>query len=149
MDPTTNRRYINNGGLTIKQMVDSFNSNKNESKEFKIPSYSYLAKVMEVMKVEILDPTWRPSKALTLHEPAPENPKDQPSAQEGKIADFEDLTGKDIQNLIKDIEFYKPVAKIPGEERRYIKWYLDKMVESYNQVWTITNFFQAFFAKNY
>ena len=130
-------------------MVDSFNSNKNESKEFKIPSYSYLAKVMEAMKVEILDPTWRPSKALTLHEPAPENPKDQPFAQEGKIADFEDLTGKDIQNLIKDIEFYKPVAKIPGEERRYIKWYLDKMVESYNQVWTITNFFQAFFVKNY
>ena len=149
MDPTTDRRYINNGGLTIKQMVDSFNSNKNESKEFKIPSYSYLAKVMEVMKVEILDPTWRPSKALTLHEPAPENPKDQPSAQEGKIADFEDLTGKDIQNLIKDIEFYQPVAKIPGEQRRYIKWYLDKMVESYNQVWTITNFFQAFFVKNY
>ena len=50
MDPTTDRRYINNGGLTIKQMVDSFNSNKNESKEFKIPSYSFLAKVMEAMK---------------------------------------------------------------------------------------------------
>ena len=142
MDPTTNCRYINNGGLTIKQMVDSFNRNKNESKEFKIPSYSYLAKVMEVMKVELFGPTWHPSRALALHEPSQESPKDPQSAQEGKIADFEDLTGKDIQNLIKDIEFYQPIAKNPGEQRRYIKdGNLDKMVESYNQVCSLTLFF--------